>query len=63
MADLELLLDVAVINRGEGLQRRAEAGGSWKGLDRGGHGQVSMAATPSGHSGERRFQITGQDQP
>lgn len=36
MADLELLLDVAVINRGEELQRRAEAEGSWKGLDRGG---------------------------
>ena len=35
MADLELLLDVAVINRGEELERRAEAEGSWKGLDRG----------------------------
>lgn len=35
MADLELLLDVAVINRGEELQRPAEAEGSWKSLDGG----------------------------
>ena len=63
MADLELLLDVAVINRGEELERLAGPEGSRKSLDKGVTWSVPWQLHPPATGGEGRFQRTGQDQP